>query len=219
MPWPLLDAPGARAHVGAVMSPHSTAEPIRAEPLDLSRASMADVARAVAERRLPPVEQWNPSHCGDSDMVIRADGQWLHGGTPIGRPALVKLFSTILRREPDGGYVLVTPVEKLAIRVEDAPFLAVEATSVGEGRDRRIAFRLSTDDIVLAGPDNRLRVETDAEGRPRPYLHVRGCPEQPLEALINRPVFYQLAELALVEQEACGGPLGLWSGGAFFAFG
>jgi hypothetical protein len=195
------------------------AEPIRAEPLNLARASLAEIARAASERRLPPVAQWNPTHCGDSDMVIRADGTWLHGGTPIGRPALVQLFSTILRREADGGFVLVTPVEKLSITVEDAPFLAVEATSEGEGADRRIAFRLLTDDLVIAGADNPIRVETAADGTPRPYLHVRGSRERPLEALINRPVFYQLADLALGEQERLGGALGLWSGGVFFAFG
>jgi uncharacterized protein len=196
----------------------STAEPIRPEALDLSRASLAEIAKAVAEKRLPPVEQWNPSHCGDSDMVIKADGSWLHGGTPIGRPALVKLFSTVLRREADGSHVLVTPVEKLSIRVEDAAFLAVEATSDGEGADRTLAFRLLTDDIVVAGPDNPLRIETAADGTPRPYLHVRGPRDRALEALVNRPVFYQLADLALAEQERTGGPPGLWSGGVFFAF-
>jgi uncharacterized protein len=196
----------------------STAEPIRPDALDLSRASLADIAKAVAERRLPPVDQWNPSHCGDSDMVIKSDGTWLHGGTPIGRPALVKLFSGILRREADGSHVLVTPAEKLDIKVEDAAFLAVEATSNGEDRDRTLAFRLLTDDIVVAGPDNPLRVETAADGTPRPYLHVRGAPGRALEALVNRPVFYQLADLALAEQERSGGPLGLWSGGVFFAF-
>lgn len=196
----------------------STAKPIRAEALDLSQASLADIARAVAEKRLPPVEQWNPTHCGDSDMRIRADGQWFHMGSPIGRQALVKLFSTILRREADGGFVLVTPVEKLSIEVEDAPFLAVEATSDGEGEKRTLAFRLLTDDIVVAGPANPLRLDVAADGTPRPYLHVRGTPGRALEALINRPVFYQLAELALAEQERSGGPLGLWSGGAFFAF-
>lgn len=196
----------------------STAEPIRAEALDLSRASLADIARAVAEKRLPPVEQWNPTHCGDSDMRIQADGTWFHMGTPIGRTALVKLFSTILRREADGGFVLVTPVEKLSIAVEDAPFLAVEATSEGEGKERTLAFRLLTDEIVVAGPDNPLRVETAPDGTPRPYLHVRGPRERPLDALVNRPVFYQLADLALAEQERMGGRLGLWSGGAFFAF-
>jgi uncharacterized protein len=196
----------------------STAEPIRPEALDLSRASLAEIAKAVAEKRLPPVEQWNPSHCGDSDMVIKADGSWQHGGTPIGRPALVKLFSTVLRREADGSHVLVTPVEKLSIRVEDAAFLAVEATSDGEGAGRTLAFRLLTDDIVVAGPDNPLRIETAADGTPRPYLHVRGPRDRALEALVNRPVFYQLADLALAEQERTGGPPGLWSGGVFFAF-
>lgn len=201
----------------------STAEPIRPEALDLARASLADIAKAVAEKRLPPVEQWNPTHCGDSDMRIRADGSWLHGGTPIGRPALVKLFSTILRREEDGRFVLVTPVEKLDIAVDDAPFLAVEAHSSGEGPARTLAFRLLTDDIVVAGPAHPLRLDTAADGTPRPYLHVRGSRERPLEALVNRAVFYQLADLALEEQarneqEGDGGPLGLWSGGAFFAF-
>jgi len=196
----------------------STAEPIRPDALDLSRASLADIARAVAEQRLPPVHAWNPTHCGDSDMVIKADGTWLHGGTPIGRPALVKLFSTVLRREADGSHVLVTPVEKLSIAVEDAAFLVVEATSAGEGPDRTLAFRLLTDDIVVAGPENPLRVETGPDGRPRPYLHVRGTRDRPLEALVNRAVFYQLADLALGEQERKGGPPGLWSGGAFFAF-
>jgi hypothetical protein len=196
----------------------STAEPIRAEALDLSRASLADIARAVAEKRLPPVDNWNPTHCGDSDMRIAADGTWFHTGTPIGRPALVKLFSTILRREADGGYVLVTPVEKLSIAVEDAPFLAVEATSEGEGDKRTLAFRLLTDDIIVAGPENPLRVETAPDGTPRPYLHVRGPKDRPLEALVNRAVFYQLADMALSEQEKSGGRLGLWSGGRFFAF-
>lgn len=196
----------------------STAEPIRAEALDLSQASLAEIARAVAEKRLPPVDQWNPSHCGDSDMRIAADGTWFYTGTPIGRMPLVKLFSTILRCEADGSYVLVTPVEKLTIAVEDAPFLAVEATSEGEGDARTLAFRLLTDDIVVAGPANPLRLETAADGTPRPYLHVRGPADRPLEALVNRAVFYQLADMALTEQEKTGGPLGLWSGGAFFAF-
>lgn len=196
----------------------STAAPIRPEALDLSQASLAEIARAVAEKRLPPVDQWNPAHCGDSDMRIAPDGTWFHQGTPIGRLPLVKLFSTILRREADGQFVLVTPVEKLTIKVEDAPFLAVEATSEGEGEARTLAFRLLTDDIVVAGPDNPLRLDTAADGTPRPYLHVRGPRDRPLEALVNRAVFYQLADMALAEQEKTGGPLGLWSGGAFFAF-
>ncbi len=144
-------------------------------------------------------------------MRIAADGTWFHEGSPIGRKELVKLFSTILRREPDGSHVLVTPAEKLDIIVDDAPFVAVEATVEGQGPDRRLIFRLNTDDLVLAGPHNLLRVETAADGTPRPYLHVRGG----LQALVNRPVFYQLADLALEDGAS---PPGLWSDGAFFPF-
>lgn len=183
----------------------------------LSSASLAEIAAALAERRLPPVDQWNPEHCGDSDMRIAADGHWFHAGSPIGRPAMVRLFSSILRREADGSHVLVTPVEKLSIAVDDAPFLAVEVVSEGEGRERQLAFRLQTDDLVLAGPDHPLRIETAADGTPRPYLHVRGPTDRPLEALLNRPVFYQLVDLALAEQRPGEAP-GLWSGGTYFAF-
>ncbi len=200
------------------MAEPSTAEPIRREAPALSAMSLAEVARAVAEKRLPPVETWNPSWCGHSDMRIARDGTWFHSGTPIGRPALVRLFSTILRREADGSFVLVTPVEKLGITVEDAPFLAVEALSEGEGAARRIAFRLATDEMVVAGPMNPLRIEMSADGSPRPYLHVRGTIGHGLEALVSRAVFYDLANWALLEQEARGGALGLWSEGAFFAF-
>jgi len=174
--------------------------------------SLAGLAKLLAEQKLPPVDKWNPTHCGHSDMRIAADGTWFHMGTPIGRPALVKLFSTVLRREPDGRHVLVTPVEKLDIDVEDAPFVAVEMTSEGVGADRRLAFRLNTEDWVIAGPDHALRFEAAADGTPRPYLHVR----RGLEALVNRPVFYELAEIALAEG---GDPAGVWSSGAFFAMG
>jgi hypothetical protein len=167
------------------------------------------VARLAAERKLPPVERWNPEHCGDSAMRIARDGSWFHEGSPIGRPAMVRLFSTILRREPDGGFVLVTPAEKLDIEVEDAPFVAVELKSEGEGRERSLAFRLNTGDLVVAGPDHGLRFAAGEDG-PLPYLHVRSG----LEARIARPVYYELAEIALDE---AGDPPGLWSGGAFFA--
>ena len=173
---------------------------------DLASLSLADIARMAEERRLPPVERWNPSHCGDSEMRIARDGTWFHQGNPIGRPAMVRLFSTILRREPDGGFVLVTPVENLSILVEDAPFVAVELKSEGEGRERALAFRLNTGDVVIAGPGHRLRFEHG----PHPYLEVRGG----LDALVARPVYYELAELALAEGAQ---PPGLWSGGAFFA--
>ena len=178
-------------------------------PDDLSRLSLAEIAQAVADKRLPPVDQWNPAHCGDSDMRIAADGTWFHQGSPIGRKAMVKLFSGILRREGDGSYVLVTPAEKLDIIVEDAPFIAVEVKSEGEGDGRTLAFRLNTDDLVVAGPDHPIRFEEKADG-PHPYLMVRGG----MEALIVRSVYYELANLAIDEGAD---PPGLWSDGAFFA--
>lgn len=178
-------------------------------PIDFSRLSLAEIARLADEARLPPVESWNPEHCGDSEMRIARDGTWFHQGSPIGRQAMVRLFSTILRREADGGFVLVTPVEKLSIAVEDAPFVAVEMKAEGEGAAMRLAFRLNTGDAVTAGADHALRFEETAEG-PRPYLHVRGG----LEALVARPVYYELAEIALANGSA---PPGVWSDGAFFA--
>src|SRR3546814_189917 len=128
---------------------------------DLAALSLADIARLAEERRLPPVESWNPGHCGHSGMRIARDGTWFHEGRPIGRPAMVQLFSTILRREAGGGHVLVTPVEKLDIDVEDAPFLAVELKSGGAGRERSLAFRLNTDEVLLAGPGHRLRFRSE----------------------------------------------------------
>jgi hypothetical protein len=182
--------------------------PAPTPPPDLAGLSLAEAARLADEKKLPPVESWNPSHCGPSFMRIARDGTWFHEGSPIGRPAMVRLFSNILRRESDGTHVLVTPVEKLDIEVEDAPFVAVEMKSEGEGRARSLAFRLNTGDLVVAGPDHGLRFAAGAEG-PHPYLHVRGG----LEALVARPVYYELAELALAEGAE---PAGLWSGGAFF---
>ena len=175
---------------------------------DLTGLSLAEIARLAAEQKLPPVESWNPEHCGDSEMRIGRDGTWFHQGSPIGRPAMVQLFSTILRREPDGSYVLVTPVEKLGIQVEDAPFLAVEVKSQGEGADRRLAFRLNTGDLIVAGPDHPLRFEERADG-PHPYLLVR----KGLEALVARSVYYELAEIVLGEGAT---PPGVWSDGMFF---
>lgn len=178
---------------------------------DSAGRSLAEMAGLLGSRKLPPVHLWNPAHCGDSEMRIAADGTWFHQGTPIGRPELVRLFSTILRREPDSSFVLVTPGEKLAIAVDDAPFVAVEATSDGAGRERRLIFRLNTDDLVAAGPEHALRVDTAPDGTPRPYLQVRAG----LEALVNRATFYALADLALAEAAS---PPGLWSDGAFFPF-
>ena len=154
---------------------------------------------------LPPVERWNPPYCGEMDLEIRADGSWWHDGTPIGRPAMVRLFSTILKREGDRHY-LVTPVEKVGIRVEDAPFLAIDADIAADA----ITFTTNVGDSVVAGPDNGIRVATGPDGEPRPYVHVRGG----MEALIDRKTFYRLAD------HAEGGPdgrMGVVSGGRFFA--
>ena len=181
--------------------------PMPSPPDDLAGLSLAEIARLAEEKKIPPVDKWNPSHCGDSEMRIARDGTWYHQGSPIGRPAMVRLFSTILRREPDGRFVLVTPVEKLDIEVEDAPFVAVELKAEGEGGSASLAFRLNTGDLVVAGPEHPLRFESGTQG-PHPYLQVRAG----VDALVARPVYYELAELAL----ASGPPAGLWSGGAFF---
>ena len=176
---------------------------------DLSALSLAEIARLAEDQKLPPIERWNPTHCGDSEMRIARDGTWYHQGSPIGREAMVRLFSTILRREADGSYVLVTPVDKLDIAVEDAPFVAVELKAEGSGEAQSLAFRLNTGDLVTAGPDHPLRFVAGEDG-PRPYLAVRGG----MEALVARPVYYELANLAIAGGDE---PPGLWSKGAFFA--
>jgi len=175
------------------------------------------VAAAKAQapgRGLPPVHLWNPAHCGEIDIVIKKSGLWFHEGTPIGREALVRLFSTVLRKDPDG-FHLVTPVEKMKITVEDAPFIAVRLDAVTDDAGESVLrFTTNVGDTVEAGPDNPIRVEIDAEtGEPRPYVHVR----RGLEALIARPVFYELSELA-EERDQAGEPiLGVRSHGAWFA--
>lgn len=170
---------------------------------------------AQAGRRAPerPVERWNPPHCGAIDMRIASDGTWFYRGSPIGREALVRLFASVLRREPDGEYVLVTPVEKLGIQVDDAPFLAVEmeVEGEGEGANQALTLRTNVGDLVTAGPDHPLRFDIEAgTGGLKPYVHVRGR----LEALLARQVVFQLGELGTEP----GQPLGVWSGGTFFAF-
>ena len=179
-----------------------------APPPAFDTLTIADIARLAEEDRLPPVDRWHPDHCGPSDMRIARDGTWYHQGSPIGRPAMVRAFSRILRREPDGSYVLVTPVEKLDIEVEDAPFVAVELKAECAGQDSHLAFRLNTGEMVTASAEHPLRFEERADG-PHPYVHVRGG----LEALITRPVYYELAERALADDSDSPG---LWSGGSFF---
>jgi uncharacterized protein len=176
-------------------------------------ASLAGLAAAMQNRKLPPVDQWNPAYCGPIDMRIACDGTWYYLGTPIGRPAMVKLFASILRRESDGSYVLVTPVEKVGITVDDAPFVAVELITEGAGEARQMGFRLNTEDMVMVDADHPIRVTIDPTTQaPRPYVMVRGA----MEALINRAVFYELVALADAESETQKG-FGLWSRGRFFA--
>ncbi len=162
-----------------------------------------------AGRRLPPVERWNPPREGRIDIRILRDGTWLHEGRPFTRMALVRLFATVLRRDGER-YFLVTPEEKLAIEVEDAPLLAVDFVSRGGEGDREIGFRTATDDVVFAGPEHPVWIEEQPSG-PRPYVHVRAG----LHALIARPVYYPLMDLA----EESGGRLWLRSGGERFDLG
>ena len=170
---------------------------------------------SAAGRPLPPVERWNPAHCGDIDIRIAKDGTWCHLGAPFTRRELVRLFSTILRKDADG-YYLVTPAEKMRIRVDDAPFVAVLLRSEGEGRDQRLVFTTNVGDDTIAGAENPIRVETDAAtGEPSPYVHVR----RGLEARISRNVFYQLADMAVAGEGEHRGKLGVWSEGKFFLLG
>ena len=178
-------------------------------PIELKGLSLSDLQRMIDERRLPPVDKWHPERCGHSAMRIARDGTWYHEGSPISRPAMVRLFSTVLRREPDGSHVLVTPVEKLEIDVEATAFRATEMQSEGEGRQRQIAFRLDSGDAVILGADHPLRmVETDQGPSPRVLVRYG------LEAELTRPVYYELAEIALAESNE---PAGVWSNGTFFA--
>ncbi len=169
-------------------------------------------ARDVAGKGLPPVHLWNPPFCGDLDMRIASDGKWFYLGTPIGRPALVRLFSTILKRE-DGKYFLVTPVEKVGIRVDDVPFMAVEMRQEGEGDARRLSFRTNVDDWVPCDAAHGLRFEMAADGGLTPYLHVRSD----LWAKVTRALYYDLVEMG--EERVVDGRdmFGVVSNGAFFA--
>ena len=174
--------------------------------------ALAAAARRAASRGLPPVHLWNPPFCGDLDMRIGRDGTWYYLGTPIGRPELVRLFSTILRREGDA-YFLVTPVEKVRIKVDDAPFVAVDFELDSPGPDQVITFVTNVGDRASAGPDHPIRVPRDPEtGEPSPYVLIRA----ELEALIDRKSFYRLVEIGTHEAHAGQSWFGLRSGGAFF---
>lgn len=175
-------------------------------PLELNGFSLVELEELVSQRRLPPVDKWDPPHCGHSGIRIARDGTWFHQGRPIERPAMVRLFSTVLRREPDGSHVLVTPVEKLTVDVDLTAFRVIDMESEGGGRHRRIALALDSGDILVLGR--------------RHPLGLAGIPASPrvlvrhgLEAELSRRVYYELAEIALAEQ---GDPPGFWSGGCFF---
>jgi hypothetical protein len=179
-------------------------------PPDLEGLTQA--AKQASARGLPPVHLWNPPFCGDIDMRIGADGTWYYMKTPIGRPALVKLFSTILRKDPER-YVLVTPVERVGITVDDAPFAAVEMRASGTGDDQSLAFRTNVEDWVEAGPDHPLRFEAGASEGLKPYVHVR----DELWARLTRALYFDLADLGTTVLVDGVEMFGVRSKGRFFA--
>jgi len=174
------------------------------EAPDLATLTLSDIAELVAARKLPPVESWEPANTGNSDMRIASDGKWFHQGGEITRPAMVRAFSSLLRRDADGQHWLVTPQQKLSIIVEDAPFIAVELQSEGEGSERSLAFRLNSDDLVFADTDHIIEMRGGLL-----YVHVRGG----MWAKLARPVYYELANLALAENPE---DPSIWSKGAQF---
>jgi uncharacterized protein len=191
-------------------NPHLTATPRSASAVAVGPASMGQVV-AAAKKGPPPVHLWHPPFCGDIDMRIARDGTWFYQGTPIGRPALVRLFSQILRREGDD-YFLVTPLEKVGIKVDDVPFLAVDFDASGDGSAQDLRFYTMTQDEITAGPENPLRFALDAGGGPLPYIHVRGG----MEARIDRKSFYRLIDLAVTAPHQEADWLGVYAGGMFF---
>lgn len=184
---------------------------------EATRATLADLLarfdREASGANPPPVETWNPADCGEIDIRISAEGVWYHCGSPIGRPAMVRLFSSLLRRDPDGRTYLVTPVEKCAITVEDVPFVAVELQVVGSGEAQRLALRTNVDDVVAVDAAHPLRFAVDpANGGLKPYVLVRGR----LEARLSRPVLYDLVELGEAQEIDGRGWFGVRSEGTFF---
>lgn len=178
------------------------------KPVKPSPDGLAASVKAAKTRGLPPVHLWNPPFCGDLDIRVAKDGTWSYLGSPINRFELVKLFSSILKKE-DGKYYLVTPVEKVGITVEDAPFVAVDFEQTGEGQTQALTFRTQVDDIAVAGPAHPIRIVIDPETEePSPYILIRTN----LEARIDRKSFYRLVEIGGHHE----GWFGVWSGGQFF---
>lgn len=166
----------------------------------------------ITDKKLPPVHRWHPENCGDIDIRIARDGTWYHEGSAIRRQRMVELFATVLRKDTDGEYYLVTPVEKMRIQVEDVPFLAIDVESAGEGENQILVFTTNMGERVVVDSDHALRVEIDDDTQePSPYVHIR----DQLEARINRSTFYRLVELGEERQ----GRLGVWSSGVFFILG
>lgn len=182
---------------------------------DIGKAdNIAATVRKVAKKGLPPVHLWNPPFCGDLDMRIARDGTWFYLGTPIGRKSLVKLFSTILRKDDDD-YFLVTPVEKVGIKVDDAPFVALDFDTQGTGKSQEVTFTTNVDEHTTAGKDKPIRVMRDpSTGEVSPYVLVRTN----LEALIDRKSFFRLVEICVNEEYNGESWFGLWSKGIFFPF-
>lgn len=175
---------------------------------------LAQIPKAEG-KGLPPVHLWHPAFCGDIDMRIARDGTWYYMGTPIGRKPMVKLFSSIIRRDGDK-YVLVTPVEMVGIQVDDAPFVAVSLQVEGQSEQQLLRFTSNVEEEIVAGAEHPIRVAIDPQSaEPAPYVHVRSN----LEALIHRNVFYQLVELAVTREIDGQNWLGVWSGGVFFPIG
>src|SRR3984893_7336540 len=181
--------------------------------IEAGTKALESLASALGKGKHPPVEKWNPPFCGDLDMRIATDGTWFYLGTPIGRPALVRLFASVIKRE-EGRYFLVTPVEKVGIRVEDAPFLAVEMEIENRGPKQSLIFRTNVDDVVRCDADHRLRFEPEADtGGLRPYLHVR----RDLWAKVTRALFFDLVAIGEVREEGGERMFGVASSGEFFA--
>ena len=174
------------------------------------------LAAQLSGKNLPPVHQWNPDYCGDIDLRITRSGVWIYENSPINRQRLVKLLSSVLRLDEDGEYYLVTPVEKLRVHVDDAPFVAVELEVHGRETGQRLLLRTNVDEVVIVDRIHPIRVEEDRiSGEPSPYLMIRDG----LEALISRPVFYQLADLAIAYHQNQEKVMGVWSCGDFFFLG
>jgi len=189
-------------------------EPSGGSPGEIEGGLEALIRRAGEHGRGPaPVDKWDPDYRGDIDMRIASDGTWFYMGTKIEREALVRLFSTVLRKDSDGKHYLVTPVERLGIVVDDAPFVAVEMHASGEGREQVLTLRTNVGEVIEAGPEHPLRFEDEeGTGGLKPYIHVRGR----LEALLLRPLLYELAEFGVDEEFDGTRWFGVWSNGVFY---